>query len=228
MDLEKIISELNKRFAAPLPEFYKRRLIFWHDEDGEFADQIDSIDLKNAEIAVLRDTNTFEVKKLLNVDDPESNYLIYVLSRFDNREDNWLLDMELYSEEFHADIISMWMDEMNQPQTHTLRKAFKKYSKFLGSKERRGKLAALQETLSTQEQMERALMSVISGQKRVRPDRIIRAVLNDSLSNEDNKLISELANYDLEDAFWQMVERGQAPFSWLALMCHLADRLSAG
>ena len=38
MDLDKIIQELNQRFAAPLPEFYKRRIIFWHDEDREFQD----------------------------------------------------------------------------------------------------------------------------------------------------------------------------------------------
>ena len=31
-DIEKITQELNKRFAAPLPEFYKRRSIFWYDE----------------------------------------------------------------------------------------------------------------------------------------------------------------------------------------------------
>ena len=28
MDAEKIIQDLNRRFAAPLPEFYKRRVIF--------------------------------------------------------------------------------------------------------------------------------------------------------------------------------------------------------
>ena len=38
MDLETIIRDLNKRFAAPLPEFYKRRIIFWYDEDREFED----------------------------------------------------------------------------------------------------------------------------------------------------------------------------------------------
>lgn len=30
MDAEKIIQDLNRRFAAPLTEFYKRRVIFWY------------------------------------------------------------------------------------------------------------------------------------------------------------------------------------------------------
>lgn len=37
MDAEKIIQDLNRRFAAPLPKFYKR-VIFWYDEDKEFED----------------------------------------------------------------------------------------------------------------------------------------------------------------------------------------------
>ena len=39
MDTDKIIQDLNRRFAAPLPEFYQRRIIFWYDEDKEFEDR---------------------------------------------------------------------------------------------------------------------------------------------------------------------------------------------
>ena len=35
MDLATISQELNKRFLAPLPEFYKRRIIVWYDEEKE-------------------------------------------------------------------------------------------------------------------------------------------------------------------------------------------------
>ena len=33
MDTDKIIQDLNRRFAAPLADFYQRRIIFWYDED---------------------------------------------------------------------------------------------------------------------------------------------------------------------------------------------------
>ena len=42
-DSEKVIQELNRRFAEPLPEFYIRRIIFWYDEDKEFEDKIPEI-----------------------------------------------------------------------------------------------------------------------------------------------------------------------------------------
>ena len=97
MDSDKIIQELNQRFSAPLPEFYKRRIIFWYDEDKEFEDQIAGISLNNAEIVVLTGTNNFAVKKLLGVDDVTNNYLVYCPISYEKPDDNWLTDIELYS-----------------------------------------------------------------------------------------------------------------------------------
>ena len=50
MDTDKIIQDLNCRFAAPLPEFYQRRIIFWYDEDKEFEDKMDEVVLENAKV----------------------------------------------------------------------------------------------------------------------------------------------------------------------------------
>ena len=100
MDSDNIIQELNKRFAVPLKEFYKRRIIFWYDEDEEFRDSIADLELDNAKIAVLTGNNTFAVKKLLAVDDTSSNYLVYCPFLYDKPEKNWLLDIRLFF--FHS------------------------------------------------------------------------------------------------------------------------------
>ena len=142
MDTEQITVDLNRRFAEPLPEFYKRRIIVWHDEEREFTDKIADISLEKAKVAVLTGTNYFSVKKLLGVDDTESNYLLYSPISYETPEDNWLLDIELYSEEFRADLISIWMNEMGLPQTAGLRSAIKPYRKFMNAKERRKKIMA--------------------------------------------------------------------------------------
>ena len=111
MDTDKIIQDLNRRFAAPLPEFYQRRIIFWYDEDKEFEDKLDEVVLENAKVIALTGNNAFSVKKLLSVDDLTTNYLVYSPLAYNRPDDNWLLDVELYSEEFRADLISIWMDE---------------------------------------------------------------------------------------------------------------------
>lgn len=130
MDSDKIIQELNQRFAAPLPEFYKRRIIFWYDEDGEFRERLDEVALNNAKLVALTGTNNFAVKKLLSVDDTTNNYLVYCPLSYEKPEDDWLLDIEIYSEEFRADLISIWMDEMGIPSTPSMRKLVKDYRKF--------------------------------------------------------------------------------------------------
>ena len=77
MDTDKVIQDLNRRFAAPLPEFYQRRIIFWYDEDKEFEDKLDEVVLENAKVIALTGNNAFSVKKLLLVDDLTTNYLVY-------------------------------------------------------------------------------------------------------------------------------------------------------
>ena len=62
MDTDKIIQDLNRRFAVPLPEFYQRRIIFQYDEDKEFEDKLDEVVLENAKVIALTGNNAFPVK----------------------------------------------------------------------------------------------------------------------------------------------------------------------
>ena len=64
MGIKDIKNDLDKRFAEPLPEFYKRRIIFWNDEEGEFKEEIESLVLDNAKVLVLSESNQFASKKL--------------------------------------------------------------------------------------------------------------------------------------------------------------------
>jgi hypothetical protein len=65
MECDKIIHDLNRRFAEILPDFYKRRIIVWYDEDGEFADEIENLQLENARVLILNGCNNFEIKKAI-------------------------------------------------------------------------------------------------------------------------------------------------------------------
>ena len=135
MDIAEIIEELNRRFSLPLREYYQRHIIFWQDPEGEFADDIDSLQLDNAKILKLTGSNQFLAKKILSHDDLESNYLVYVPFAYENLEDNWLLDIELASTPFRADLISMWMEEVGLPDEVSYRKLLKQYRKFFNGYE---------------------------------------------------------------------------------------------
>jgi uncharacterized protein (TIGR02687 family) len=207
MDLQTITQDLNRRFAAPLPEFYKRRIIFWYDEDREFEDKLDELELDNASVLALTGSNNFAAKKLLAVDDTTSNYLVYCPIHYEKLEDNWLINIELYSEEFRADLNSIWMDEMGLPSNPTIRKMVKGYHKFFNNIERRNDVAELAKNISTASQLHLAVMAQISGVSDTRPSSIMQAVLTQSLDLEANTIYQEFVKYGAQNPFWVMVSQ---------------------
>ncbi len=208
MDSDKIIQELNQRFTAPLPEFYKRRIVFWYDEDGEFRDRLDEVTLTDAKLVALTGTNNFAVKKLLSLDDTTSNYLVYCPLSYEKPEDNWLLDIELYSEEFRADLVSIWMDELGIPSTPAMRKQVKEYRKFFNAKNRRDKIASQSKVPTVSAQLHMAVMGALGGLKDVTPAAIMKEVLKAGLDINTNFLYREFVNYGADKAFWSMVKQG--------------------
>ena len=162
MQNEKVQWELKRRFAAPLPEFYRRRIVFWKDEDREFEKDVDELNLEGVKIIKLTGTNNFAVKKLLLHDDLDSNYLIYCPITYTSDEDNWLQDIEYYSETFRADFISMQMDELNIAPSAAMRKTVKLYARFFDSKERIQKLRRIGRDYQTPLQLHIDIMAVVS------------------------------------------------------------------
>lgn len=208
MESEKVIQDLNQRFAQPLPEFYKRRIIFWCDEEREFEDKLDKITLNDATLVVLTGTNYFAVKKLLGVEDTTGNYVIYCPFSYEKPEDDWLMDIRLYSEEYRADLISNWMDEIGIPQTAALRKQVKEYRKFFNASVRREKIIKQKNTLSVPGQLHMAVMGALAGITEVSPNRIIKAVLWAGLNAKTNRIYCDFLEYGADTAFWKMVQQG--------------------
>ena len=208
MDIDKVIQDLNRRFAVPIPEYYQRRIIFWHDEDREFEDKLDEIQLDHAKIVALTGNNTFAVKKLLSHDDLTTNYLVYDPLSFDCPDDDWLIGIKLYSEEFRADLISIWMDEMGLPSTLAMRKQVKHYRKYFNAKDRRKKIITMHQSPANPAQLHRAVMAAICGLKDAQPDLIIRSVFRSGLDKTKNAIYQNFINYGADEAFWAMVRQG--------------------
>ncbi len=208
MDIDTIKQDLNRRFAAPLPEFYQRRIIFWYDEEREFEDQIGDLSLDGVKVVVLTGSNTFVVKKQLCEDDLASNYLVYDPLPLTKDDDNWLINVQLYSEEFRADLNSIWMDEMDLPATPIIRNQVKQYRKFFRSQKHRNAVKKLSGSVSTAPQMHLAVMAALSGCSSLQPSAVFRAVLDAGLELEANSVYQSFVNYGADQAFWVMVSQG--------------------
>lgn len=207
MDLDTIIRDLNQRFAAPLPEFYKRRIIFWYDQEQEFKDKLTDIQLDNVKLLVLTGSNNFVAKKLLSIDDTVSNYLVYCPLSYQSLEEDWFLNIELYSEEFRADLVSIWMNEMNLYSTSENRRFVNAYKKFFGAQSRRSAFIKLTKGITTTSQMHLAVMAAICGISDTQPGSIIKAVISGGIDMENNEIFGRLADYGAEKPFRTLIKQ---------------------
>lgn len=207
MSTESIQFALNERFVAPLPEFYQRRIIFWQDEDREFEATLDELVIPDVKIIKLTGTNNFAVKKLLLHDDLTSNYLIYNPFSYSQPQDDWLRDIELFSEEYRADFISMQMSELNIEASPAMRKTVKLYGKFLESKERRQKLHKIGRDYQTPLQLHIDIMAILAGLNGGSAQDVFIAVLSDGLDEEKNAALNNIKKFGNIEAFWQLVRK---------------------
>lgn len=207
MSIESIQFSLNERFSAPLPEFYKRRIVFWQDEDREFETMLDGLEIPDVKIIKLTGTNNFAVKKLLLHDDLTSNFLIYNPFSYAQQQDNWLRDIELFSEEYRADFISMQMSELNIAATPAMRKTVKVYSKFLENKDRIAKLKKSGREYQTPLQLHIDIMAVLAGLNGGSAQDVFIAVLAAGLDEDNNAALNNIKKFGNIDAFWQLARK---------------------
>lgn len=82
--------------------FENYRVVFWHDAEGQYAAEFESLDLPGAQtIRVANDE--YVIKNLLLHDEPMSKFLVYRSGHVPTGIGNWLLDLELAYGVFTAD-----------------------------------------------------------------------------------------------------------------------------
>lgn len=219
MEIDKIREMLEYRFSLTPELPQKRHIIFWYDSKKEFKDLIDELNLTNVKIIKLTKsidkkgesiyTNIFKTKYTLEVIDIDSNYLIY--SEYPRAVDseNYLLDIEKYSEFFEADKSAMIVEELKLDRTnYRFSEIIKEYSSFFASKERREKLIKLIEKPESldEEKFKLSILTVISGAKIIDIGEIIKSIILNENKLQDiekwmdlNFLFSEIKKkFDIE------------------------------
>ena len=208
MEFEDIQKELARRFALPLPEYARRHVVFWQDPEGEFAEEIGGLELPGVQVLQLTGHNQFLAKKLLTHDDLEHDFLVYVPFAYERESDDWLLDVELCSEpSFRADLLSIWMHEMEVPELEAYRQLMRRYRKFFQAKERRQHFCTLLAGQYTQSQFVLGMMTVATGASSREPEAIFRRVFADGYDMAENTSYGKLQSYGLDAMFWSMAQQ---------------------
>lgn len=204
MAINDIKETLNKRFLRPLEDFYKRRIIIWNDYEQEFLSEINELVLDNAEVVVLSDNNNFMLKKLILIDKPLTNFVIYNPMTFENEEQNWLIDIFEYSEHFKADYLSGLIDELHATDSIMIRNVLKKYSKFFENKVRKQKFIELTNKIEDVRSIHLGVLGVLTNVKRLNISEFLLSIFKEGYDSE-NKIYKAIESFGDITVFKELV-----------------------
>lgn len=201
-EIKKILEENSNKETA---SGGKRNIIFWYDEEGEFVEEIKELELSNTKVVQLTGNNSFYIKYLLEKGDTESNYLIYSPSPKPPPRENWLLDIEKYSNEFSTDKATVIMRDLGV-KNESLKGVFKKYIKFFGNKERYKRFASYNMDPLTEEKVHIAALSAICKLPMADFEKVVKTLLIEE-TKEENKYMDDVIKFGDVNVFWDLVEK---------------------
>ena len=185
-----------------------QRIVFWHDPDGEFAEMVPELDLVNVSILRLEETPTLEAKVAIELECPDTRFLIYETGDQPAPESDWLLDIRLYADQFAADRSSMILKELGLHQ-QSLRNHISARSKFFASKERMGRIAKLIDANDDETVIDKKIMATILRVEQPEFFTIVRALFHTIPKADLDELPSAWDDFDkyaIAQSFWTQAE----------------------
>lgn len=205
MNLKEVNRVLQDMFNKELTDGKKRHIVFWYDEEGEFIEDIDSLELENIRVWTLTRNNLFATKYELEKKDPESHFLIYANMAKPNPREDWLLDIYKYSFEFATDKITVIMRDLGVTND-SLRPVFKKYARFFNNKERYAAFQSYDIKEYTEETIDIAVLSTLCKNQTNNLDEVVK-ILFKELNEESSKIWESIQKFADEDTFWGLMEK---------------------
>ncbi|ANY65660.1 TIGR02687 family protein [Paenibacillus sp. BIHB 4019] len=205
MNLTEVKKSLERQFSRELSQGSRRNIVFWYDEEGVFAEDIDNLLLPDVKIIKLYDNNMFAVKIYIEETDGESNLLVYSpLPRPSNRE-NWLTDTIKYSQTFSADETSNNMLVLGVGGA--LRSVVTKYKLFFRNSERFKRLEAYAlGPVYTETRIDLGVHSALCKLPAPNLDNVVRTLLIEMVNGEST-IYDSIVKFGDTDALWQMIHK---------------------
>jgi uncharacterized protein (TIGR02687 family) len=190
--------------------FTESRIVFWNDADQEFSTELASLVPDGVNLVMSDEEPKLKLKQKLEIEDRSGKYLLYSTQAEPLPEDDWLLNIRLYSRIFRADAVSVQLDELGL-LNQALREHLKRRTKFLRNKERLEKLKRLTVPQDDETALDRKMLAVITRADQPEPFailyRLMSAIIVDGRAQmeEQPKMLDEIIALELEVPFWTMV-----------------------
>jgi uncharacterized protein (TIGR02687 family) len=206
-DLNQIHTALNRLFNEE-----GQRIVFWNDPDQEFSTTVPHLELDGVTTLRLDEVGALEAKIRLEREEPNSKFLLYAPTEEPDYEDDWLLDIRLYSRSFRADKASILLQELGLVNLH-LRTHVSDRRKFFDAKDRLQKIKNLVAPDDAAADLDRKMIAVVAKADQPELFNLVRTIFHawieaGSELDLDNPpaVFGQIEKFDLDVPFWNMVK----------------------
>lgn len=184
--------------------FDSRRVVFWHDPEGQYAADLESLDLPG--IQTIRVANDeFAVKNRMLHDEPETRFLVYRAGQVPSGIGDWLLDLELAYGVFTADRTALVAQDLGLVG-EGIDEVVHAHERFFNAAKRVQSLKALLSSEDDAARLRAKISAVVLGQREHSLLEITRTLLTENAKGSHAKY-DALADYGLDSFYWQGVAR---------------------
>lgn len=206
-DLNQIHTALNRLFNEE-----GQRIVFWNDPDQEFLTTVPLLEMEGVTTLRLDQVGAIEAKIRLEREEPSSKFLLYAPTEEPDYEDDWLLDIRLFSRSFRADKASILLQELGLANLH-LRTHVSERRKFFDAKDRLQKIKNLVAPDDAAADLDRKMIAVVAKADQPELFNLVRTIFHawieaGSELDLDNPpaVFGQIEKFDLDVPFWNMVK----------------------
>jgi uncharacterized protein (TIGR02687 family) len=195
MDIPQITAGLARLFNDE-----GHRVVFWNDPDREFVSVLPHLGLDGVTVLRLDEVGSLQAKITVERTNSTGKFLLYSPAEEPEYEDDWLLDIRLYSRSFRADRASILLQQLGLTQLH-LRQHLTDRRKFFDAKDRLQKLKALILPEDTAADLDRKMLAVVLKADQPELFALVRTLFHGWLD------AGEELDLGIAPAAWELVEK---------------------
>lgn len=202
METQRIRDALDDRFIRD-----GERIVFWYDPERAFAEMLPELDPGDVTVLRLDEQSGLAVKVRLELEDTTGRYLLYAPFEPPGYDQDWLLDIRLYSAVFRADRASMLLADLGLAQ-QSLRPHLAERARFFAGRDRLDRLKKWVDPTDEALDIDRKMIAVLVKADQPAFFNLLIALADaipDGHPDQPPPAWEELEKYGVEPAFWDLV-----------------------
>ena len=188
------------------------RIVFWHDPDQEFVDLVPELNLDGVRLIHLDQESKLELKVRLELEDQNGKYLLYSSAPEPDSDNDWLLDIRLYSRNFFTDLASTLLSELGL-NNQSMREHLNLRKKFFRSRERTERLKKIVSAEDREDELDLKILAVLTRSEQPGIFDILMKLFSEMCADNEADFKAtppswrEIVNFGMDAFFWEKIAR---------------------